>query len=60
VAVRCVTGEGGSGKTRLAIELCELAEGAGWDAGFVTFDELTRFAATTTSGAGAGGGRRCS
>jgi hypothetical protein len=45
VAVRCVIGQGGSGKTRVAIELCERAATAGWHAGFVTYDELTRFAA---------------
>ena len=43
VAVRCVTGKAGSGKTRLAIEACEEAEEEEWAAGFVAADELTRF-----------------
>lgn len=34
VRVRCVTGGAGSGKTRLALELCALAEATGWDVGF--------------------------
>ena len=43
ISVHCVTGRGGAGKTRLAIELCEWAERAGWSAGFVRQDELDRF-----------------
>jgi hypothetical protein len=43
ISVHCVTGQGGAGKTRLAIELCEWAEQAGWSAGFVSHDELVRF-----------------
>jgi hypothetical protein len=43
IAVRCVTGRAGCGKTRLAVELCEKAESQGWLAGFATHDELTRF-----------------
>jgi len=43
IAVRCLIGPGGAGKTRFAVELCERAEATGWDAGFVTADELTRF-----------------
>lgn len=42
-AVRCLTGRAGAGKTRLAIELCEQAEVAGWTAGFATQPELQRF-----------------
>ncbi len=33
VSARCVIGRAGSGKTRLALELCAAAEAAGWDAG---------------------------
>ncbi|MBW4093536.1 MAG: tetratricopeptide repeat protein [Proteobacteria bacterium] len=33
----------GTGKTRLAIELCERAEASGWNAGFARADELRRF-----------------
>jgi tetratricopeptide (TPR) repeat protein len=40
---RVLIGGGGSGKTRLALELCEQA--SGWQAGFVTHKELTRFMA---------------
>jgi hypothetical protein len=40
--VHCLTGQGGAGKTRLAIELCEWAEAAGWSAGFVLQDELAQ------------------
>lgn len=43
VAVRCITGRAGSGKTRLAIEACEAAEKQRWTAGFVSGDELRRF-----------------
>ena len=43
VAVQCRIGRAGSGKTRLAIELCRWAEAQGWTAGFLTHDELTRF-----------------
>ena len=43
VAVRCLTGRGGSGKTRLALELCARAEagigGCLWHAGFATSTE---------------------
>ncbi len=42
-AVRCLTGRAGAGKTRLAIELCERADAAGWTAGFATQAELQRF-----------------
>ncbi|HST90315.1 MAG TPA: hypothetical protein VLJ14_18210 [Ktedonobacterales bacterium] len=43
IAVQCRTGRAGIGKTRLAIELCERAEAAGWTAGFARADELQRF-----------------
>ena len=43
ISVHCLTGQGGAGKTRLAIELCEWAEQEGWSAGFVRQDELERF-----------------
>jgi len=42
IAVQCRTGRAGIGKTRLAIELCERAEAAGWTAGFARADELQR------------------
>jgi hypothetical protein len=42
ISVHCLTGQGGAGKTRLAIELCEWAEAAGWSAGFVLQDELAQ------------------
>ncbi len=42
-AVRCLTGRAGTGKTRLAIELCERAADDGWTAGFATHAELQRF-----------------
>jgi PST family polysaccharide transporter len=35
VAVRLVTGEGGAGKTRLAIEFARIAEGDGWQPAWV-------------------------
>ena len=40
---RVLVGGGGSGKTRLALELCEQASATGWDTGFVTRTELRRF-----------------
>ena len=43
IAARGLTGRAGTGKTRLAIELCERAEAAGWIAGFARQDELRRF-----------------
>jgi tetratricopeptide (TPR) repeat protein len=42
VSARCVTGRAGTGKTRLAIELCEQAEAVCWLAGFADHDELAR------------------
>jgi tetratricopeptide (TPR) repeat protein len=44
ISVRCLIGGGGSGKTRVGIEVCESAEQRNWFAGFVTHRELARFA----------------
>jgi len=43
IAMRCLTGRAGAGKTRFAIELCERAEARGWQAGFLPQAELQRF-----------------
>ena len=40
---RTLIGGGGSGKTRLALELCEQASIAGWETGFANRTELRRF-----------------
>ena len=45
ISLRVLIGRAGSGKTRLALELCEEAIATGWDAGFVTDRELERFLA---------------
>ncbi len=45
LAARCLIGRAGSGKTRLGLELCAIAEGFGWHAGFVKSTEITRFCA---------------
>jgi hypothetical protein len=53
IAIRGLTGRAGSGKTRLALELCAAVEGPdaddedgeGWLAGFLEHDELTHFPA---------------
>jgi tetratricopeptide (TPR) repeat protein len=45
VAIRCIIGGAGAGKSRFAIELCRRAEAEGWFAGFVSHAELVRFAA---------------
>jgi tetratricopeptide (TPR) repeat protein len=45
VAVRVLTARAGTGKTRLALELCDRAAQAGWEAGFLTGEELVRFRA---------------
>jgi glycosyltransferase involved in cell wall biosynthesis len=37
-AVRLITGAGGQGKTRLALELCQKRLGLGWHAGFLDTD----------------------
>jgi hypothetical protein len=43
ISIRVIVGRGGSGKTRLAMELCDRLADAGWEAGFVTARELGRF-----------------
>jgi tetratricopeptide (TPR) repeat protein len=43
IAIRVLVGQAGSGKTRLALELCEAMIADNWDAGFVTDRELVRF-----------------
>ncbi len=43
ISARCLIGGAGSGKTRLALELCAAAERLGWFAGFVDHRELDRF-----------------
>jgi len=43
ISIRVQIGGGGSGKTRLAMELCDRLADSGWDAGFVTGRELDRF-----------------
>ena len=62
IGVRCLTGRAGSGKTRLALELCERAESNGWLAGFVAHEELVGVPAAAASGglalAAADAGRR--
>src|SRR5699024_8658811 len=40
LAARCLIGRAGSGKTRLGLELCTMADGLGWRAGFVQSSEL--------------------
>jgi hypothetical protein len=44
LSMRVIVGGGGSGKTRLAMELCDRLAEADWHAGFVTRNEMTRFA----------------
>jgi len=48
VTVRCITGRAGAGKTRLAIELCERAEHAGWTAGFAQYGQFPEFVKRST------------
>lgn len=43
LSIRVMTGTGGSGKTRLALELCELWTTRGWEAGFATSGKLDQF-----------------
>lgn len=43
LTARVLIGGAGSGKTRLALELCEQAHAKGWSAGFVGRHELKRF-----------------
>ena len=50
IGVRCLTGRAGSGKTRLALELCESAEGSGWLTGFVHTRRAGRVPAAAASG----------
>lgn len=45
ISVRVLTGAGGRGKTRLALELVRQASDDGWLAGFVEQNELDRFQA---------------
>ena len=55
VSVRCLTGNAGAGKTRLAVELCEEASTSDddpekrWVSGFVSHEELIRFTANQDS-----------
>ncbi|MGA2408788.1 MAG: hypothetical protein ABSG46_00140, partial [Candidatus Binataceae bacterium] len=43
ISARCLTGGAGSGKTRLALELCAAADQRKWFAGFIDHKELDRF-----------------
>jgi hypothetical protein len=43
ISGRCITGRAGAGKTRLAIELCERADSAGWTAGFAQYVQFQEF-----------------
>lgn len=43
LSARVLIGGGGSGKTRLALELCEQVSAMGWNAGFIARTELRRF-----------------
>jgi len=43
VSVQVLTGPGGRGKTRMAVELCRQAREKGWLAGFAAGDEMARF-----------------
>ncbi|WP_156901611.1 SAV_2336 N-terminal domain-related protein [Azohydromonas australica] len=43
ILVRVLIGGAGSGKTRLALELCDSVSDKGWNAGFVGRTELRRF-----------------
>jgi len=45
ISARVVTGGAGTGKTRLALHLCDEASNLGWHAGFIRGDELKRFIA---------------
>jgi len=45
ISLRVIVGGAGSGKTRLAMELCDRLTDAGWDAGFLTSAESKRFLA---------------
>lgn len=50
ILIRVLTGRGGSGKTRLALELCERFSNKGWNAGFATRSEVVRFTSQQNSG----------
>lgn len=56
IAMRCLIGHAGSGKTRLAIELCGRAAASGWTAGFVPREDLEQFLAHPGAGAWRWGG----
>ena len=43
VSIRILVGEGGRGKTRLALEVARQASKKGWRTGFLTEPEMTRF-----------------
>ena len=45
ISIRVIVGSGGSGKTRLAMDLCDRLSDAGWHAGFLSPTELPRFLA---------------
>ncbi len=49
ISIRVMTAGAGTGKTRLALELCDQAVREGWDAGFLTPGELDRFRAAQNS-----------
>ena len=48
ISLRCLVGRQGTGKTRLAIELCVLAEPLGWHAGFAAVTTLKAWADDAT------------
>ena len=43
LSIRVLTGEGGSGKTRLALDLCDNLPGEDWQAGFLDGDDLKTY-----------------
>ncbi len=49
LSVRVLTGQGGSGKTRLALDLCDHLPSEDWQAGFVDGDDLKIFCNDATS-----------
>lgn len=50
ISARCLVGRAGSGKTRLAIELCKWAEAREWHTGFVDPAEMARFSSQQNLG----------
>ena len=52
VSFMVLTGEGGSGKTRMAVELCHSRRDKGWDAGFTTTLSLQNFINSCTASTG--------